>query len=255
MNEQMNKQRLIVIGDTHGLATWQQIVQAHPDASFVFLGDYCDPYTFYKIKDEQVIEQLEAIILFKKTNPDRVTLLLGNHDVHYFKKQSSEGSRYNVNLMHDLKNLYTVNESLFQVAHQHGRLLFTHAGISYPWFTQSFQGNLNLPIASQLQDRREDSSLFYCGAARGGLELFGGIFWADKDELCQILPGFVQVVGHTRVPYIKVSHPHREDKSAAVIYTDSLYEGNYLLIEKEVGGTFHYFEAHLDGSHALELKV
>ena len=33
-----------MIGDVHGLRTWEQVVKKHSNCKYVFLGDYNDPY-------------------------------------------------------------------------------------------------------------------------------------------------------------------------------------------------------------------
>lgn len=64
---------------------WRSAVQKYPDLPTIFLGDYLDPYTYYDgILPSEALEEFNDILHFKKQNSDRVTLLLGNHDVHYF---------------------------------------------------------------------------------------------------------------------------------------------------------------------------
>jgi metallophosphoesterase superfamily enzyme len=70
-----------VFGDLHGLTTWQEIVKDDSYDMNVFLGDYVDSFT---ISDAQILDNLQKLIDYKKSNPDKVTLLWGNHDLMYY---------------------------------------------------------------------------------------------------------------------------------------------------------------------------
>lgn len=237
--------KLIVIGDIHGLSTWCKVIKVHPDAAcYVFLGDYCDPYGL-EISDEMVVDNLIDIISFKKEYPERVILLLGNHDMHYLLPNSSKGSRYNRPLSMILYDLFKNNEVLFQPAYACGRLLFTHAGVLHSWF-ERFHGDFNESIAEQLNNRRGDSALLQCGFLRGGNDEHGGIFWADIDEFVtdDLLPGYIQLVGHNRVISIKVVG-ESTDTTGVIVFCDSLYRNNYLVVEHPSAKDCIYYEENL----------
>ena len=57
-------EKIVVIGDVHGLRTWEQVVERHPDCKYVFLGDYNDPYG-YAITDDEVLDNFRRLIDFK----------------------------------------------------------------------------------------------------------------------------------------------------------------------------------------------
>lgn len=67
--------KLIIIPDVHGRDFWRKAAEDNPDAEFIFLGDYLDPYDFEAISEEEAFHGLEDILRFKEENPDRVTLL------------------------------------------------------------------------------------------------------------------------------------------------------------------------------------
>jgi predicted MPP superfamily phosphohydrolase len=69
----------IAIGDLHGRDTWQQVNTKLYD-KVIFLGDYVDSHT---LSDLVILENLKKIIALKKRPPEKVVLLLGNHDAHY----------------------------------------------------------------------------------------------------------------------------------------------------------------------------
>lgn len=221
-------EKTVAIGDVHGLDSWKDAVEAHPECRVVFLGDYLDPY-FY-VPREKLLDNLRDIIDLKKSRPENVVLLLGNHDLHYFSEYACRGTRFDADIAPDAYRLFTDNIRLFQYAFQDGEYLFTHAGVSRKWFEDDFRGDAEQPVADQLNNPDESrmSALFRVGYARGGSRGYmGGIFWADESELYNPLHGFVQIVGHNRV--MKVTERDGIGDSR-IIFCDCLYNGRYLCI-------------------------
>ena len=219
---------IVAIGDVHGLYSWKPIVEKHPDCRIVFLGDYLDPYEY--IPHKELLANLLAIINLKRARPDDVVLLLGNHDMHYFCSDAPISSRFNYQIGELVSRLFLENLGLFRYAWQVGRTIFTHAGISQQWFVDDFKGNPEKPIADQLNHPADGQvpSLCRVGALRGGrLGETGGIFWADIEELHDPLHGFMQVVGHNRVPEVTV---HQGEHGNKIVFCDCLRNGCYLYI-------------------------
>ena len=75
--------RLYIIPDVHGRDFWRKTVAENPEGDFIFLGDYIDPYPDEGISEEESFMGFKDIIRLKEEHPDRVTLLWGNHDLHY----------------------------------------------------------------------------------------------------------------------------------------------------------------------------
>ena len=214
--------KTIVIGDVHGLETWKSFVRWTYRSKVVFLGDYCDPYQ--SVDDNKVVDNLLKIIAYKRRHPSRVVLLLGNHDMHYLVPELMTCSRYNAYISQTLHAIFMENRSLFQYAYQDGNRIFTHAGISRGWWEECFHGDTSQNIAEQLNciDDTKLPILAQCGWARRGTSPYGGIFWADSSEMEDPLPGFHQIVGHTR-------HSHVEhlviDDNTKVTFCDCLHNG------------------------------
>lgn len=214
---------IVVIGDIHGRRTWKEIVVKHPEDLIVFLGDYGDPYD--EICSNEIISNLREIIQFKKDNPNRVILLLGNHDMHYIFPDFPQGSRYNRNMLYMYRDLFEENWNLFQYAWYSGNILFTHAGVTNSWWQEDFKGSQSYDaesVANQLNNPSESQLriLFQVGYARGGYSRNGGIFWADLEETLEDpLDGIQQVVGHTRVDNIITV---QKSQSTKITYCDSL---------------------------------
>ena len=219
----------IAIGDIHGLDKWKAVVDAHPDSRIVFLGDYFDPYD--DISHADMLANFSEIMELKRSRPEDVVLLLGNHDLHYFNSYAAVGSRYDLELAEVFADIFLDNLYLFQNAYQEGNVVFTHAGISQAWFERDFKGDASKPIADQLNNPADSQmcALHRVGWRRGGrVGALGGIFWADISELDEPLHGCVQVVGHNRVGGI-VEHAGRHDNK--IIFCDCLRTGGYYIVK------------------------
>lgn len=216
--------RIGAIGDLHGRDYWKEFVLNNKIDKWIFLGDYTD--SFYESNDK-ILSNLLDIIQFKKDFPDKVVLLLGNHDLAYMyiDDQRMRCSGFRPEIMFHLNDIFTNNKDLFVNAYQIGDVIFTHAGIQHNWFINRFKGDefqVDYTIAEQLNnplDRKQDDALYQVGALRGGLRHdVGGPFWCDMHELRKPLEGFTQVVGHNPVKNI-----HRyEYKNSYVWYCDCL---------------------------------
>jgi len=211
---------IIAIGDVHGRDAWKEIQNSQAD-QIIFIGDYVDPHR--PIPDFEVLRNFGEIIDFKKSDPERITLLLGNHDAQYLHYPLYQCAGHRADLQETLGNLFLENEDLFQIAWQHNRHLFTHAGVSQGWYDShmsmlnSFAGstlaeNLNEVYGSECRD-----ILFEVGRARGGRSPRGGPIWADHSETqYEYLAGFHQVVGHSRVKDFE----QYGDDNASISYID-----------------------------------
>lgn len=73
--------KIITIGSIHGRDSWKEIVKQDFD-KVIFIGDYFDSFDI-PFKDQ--LQNFQAIIAFKKQNPDRVVLLIGEHDYQYLR--------------------------------------------------------------------------------------------------------------------------------------------------------------------------
>ena len=105
----------------------------------VFLGDYLDAYeSLENIIPEDAIANFEEII--DVTNSaNNITLLLGNHDLHYFPQLlNCYGCRRYNQYKHDISNMFMSNINLFKLAYEininNKNYLFTHAGVLEDWF-------------------------------------------------------------------------------------------------------------------------
>ncbi|MDR2026974.1 MAG: hypothetical protein LBQ01_05355, partial [Prevotellaceae bacterium] len=152
----------------------------------------------------------------KKQNPDRVTLLVGNHELHYYNRRYACG-RFDGSYYEKYREVLTGEETagLFQICKQTGKYLFIHAGLTKDWYDahvaefsklgNTLEEQLNGLLHTGLAVFDEASSYY-----RGGFHRAGSPLWADAAELADEPEHFdtstVQIVGHTQlqtdVPYI-----------------------------------------------------
>lgn len=128
--------------DIHGRTFWKDAVKKFPkeqcpDLNIVFLGDYLDPYESYdKISKEQAYQNFIEILDYAH-NDDRVILLIGNHDWHYFV--SLDTCRLDMKRYDLIRSLFVDNDTqkLFRLTYQteinNQKYLFSHAGITMSW--------------------------------------------------------------------------------------------------------------------------
>lgn len=249
----MQKQEIIVIGDIHGESCWKEIVEKHTGGKYIFLGDYCDPYNQDLFEDD-VLNNLSQIIRFKQEHRDNVILLLGNHDVQYIDDTAELCSRYMVRINDEIEELFKENKDSFQKIYADSNLLFTHAGISQNWFNANFASTDKELFLEAINNPDNACVLNHCGKARGGRMPYGGIFWADKSEMRPPLNGYIQIVGHSRVPEIIFK---KINDDTAIFFCDCLAMGKYLTIEQE-NDSLHFYESQLKDDkmtmlHTLQL--
>ena len=237
--------KLIIIPDVHGRSFWREAVSKNPDGKFIFLGDYLDPYPDEGYIDSEAFQGLEDIIRLKKDRPDDVTLLWGNHDLHYLYPELL-GSRYDFDHAERNAHMFWDNQTLFQMDYEAvaggRRILFSHAGIGKGWLSYYFPTlGFDGPIAELMNDlvgypdfmsALEDVSFF-----RGGDKEYGSMIWADYHEHLNaenLLPDVIQVFGHTQMD-VPVNF---EDKvfcldCGQAFYLDLNDEGIYYLRDSE----------------------
>lgn len=214
-----------VIPDVHGRTFWKEAARGAESRHLLFLGDYLDPYPkgFHgppEFSPEEVIGNFREILGLKKSAPDRVTLLLGNHDCQYLYGRNVCDCRCDYPNYDLIRRLFRENGDCFQIAAESQRggkhFVFVHAGIHDGWMDRHVEGwtpenmvtRLNRMNASALRDGNPERTRFAAALAerdflRGGEHGWGSPVWVDAvtmDEAPRI-DGVVQVVGHTAVRF------------------------------------------------------
>jgi hypothetical protein len=243
--------KLVAIGDIHGRDIWKQIVAKEHDADeFVFVGDYFDSFT---VKGPDQINNFLDIIEFRNTSIyHKVTLLIGNHDYHYYPGIDETGtSGYQTVLAPSIKHVVSDNKQYLQAAYQSGEFVFTHAGLSSEWLddiiedwnvdnvvnkvNELFQYQPGLIAYRSFKMVNETE---WYGAQGYGNESFQGPIWIRPAALMTVnkktlRKKIIQVVGHTPQDNIDI-----EGKSTGGRYyfidTLEYNQGQYLVVEDGV---------------------
>lgn len=214
---------MIIIPDVHGRVFWKEIVKNSED-KIIFLGDYVDPYPGENISLTGALDNLSEIIDYKKSNPSKVILLLGNHDFMYM---DSEHNKYSCR--HDFENepkitkLLMNNRDLFQMNYsievKNKLYIFSHAGILKPWIEKykklfgEFPGSLDkINELYRNWDPEFISSLLEISYYRGGWSDFGSMIWSDvREHSVSCEENIYQIFGHTQLKDKPIIEKHFAD--------------------------------------------
>jgi hypothetical protein len=266
------KMKIMSIGDIHGRNTWKKAIfgsiadynhwrteidngakEAFEDQypnlqtmdKIIFVGDYVDSFDVNNI-DMKL--NLEEIIHLKREYPDKIVLLIGNHDVSYIVPHQI-CSGYRPEMKHDFEDIYRKNDDCFQLAFYHEReveegkikrTLWTHAGVTQGWlkllreiiqkpgfkFLEDFK-DMELARIDELLNKAWEyrlGVLFNVDGDSGGMSQYAGPVWIRPRRLSwEALEGFDQVIGHTPQRTIKVQVTENASESTYTDLIDSIY--------------------------------
>ena len=196
--------KLIVFGDLHGENGWKKHRDKIDSCNYmIFMGDYMDSFTH---TDVNLIHNLDDLINFKCLYPNKVILLLGNHDNQYFLPDDVSNvvcSGFRHHILTKVKPRFRNNLDLFQPAHQVEDILFTHGGLLHEHlkYLNSFFDKKDMRYDTYLNSffKTKINPMLNISPFRGGSDKHSGIFWTDWAELMMEknpLP-INQIVGHT----------------------------------------------------------
>lgn len=214
----------ILIPDVHGRTFWKDVIPYVEDGTpCIFLGDYVDPYPHEGISSLDALKNLRELLDFAYDNRDRVTLLLGNHDLSYLGEPEGlwgvNADRYSLDCGYLYDEYYNENRSLFSICafrEVGGKpFLFSHAGVhpewplwcglfddvEYPYNGQAVAERLESLFHESLYSSERTKfmdSLAMVGSFRGGNAPYGSPVWADVREFGNYRGLFNQVFGHTQ---------------------------------------------------------
>lgn len=200
----------IVIGDLHGRDTWKYIVDHHGlnDVRYIFLGDYVD--THENIGWERQCDNLRALYTFKSEHPDKVVLLIGNHDLQYYDNQLFGCSGFRMNTFRKANWMYKEmidNKVMMPMFIDEFGNLFSHAGVSKFWFDTWYENVTPDDVVSSGQYKLMSLGFSYDGDHTDpyGDDVHQGCTWIrPKSLVSNPIEGYRQFVGHT--PMDKITH-------------------------------------------------
>lgn len=222
--------KLIAIGDIHGRSTWKEIVEVEHDADrIVFIGDYFDSFNI------PVIDQLvnfREIVALKQKYPEKVVLLIGNHDFHYMpyapgERYSGYSEAYAREIWLNLKEILSQMQIIHIERFASVNYLFSHAGVTQSWLevAQESIGTINDMNPVKLSFDSEDKSGY-------GQSIYQSPIWVRPESLVMDVAedeNYVQVVGHTRQPNVKYYEGEYAARVILIDCHDTVPE--YLIIE------------------------
>lgn len=190
--------RILVIGDVHGTSHWKKWFSNGEIPSsidqVVFLGDYMESHQINETLSF-FYENLNEIILLKKVHMDKITLLIGNHDLYYLTDKNSP---------------FYKNIDLFDIGMVNGCYTFSHAG-----FTNSYIESIKEKLQPGESIVKSINNLFHTAVKENNPELLylfdfnqrclddtgdnikQGPLWVRPKSLLEDAYYPTQIVGHT----------------------------------------------------------
>ena len=224
-----NDIKYIVVPDVHGRDFYEKDVNFFLENSeytkIIFLGDYIDPYPNENITPDSALKKFKEIINLKKKYPERITLLIGNHDFHYIDG-SRRGCRMDYYNKDEICSLFINNLDLFDYIKceriGNKNFIFSHAGFCFKWFSyhseifgvcnldnnedakrKAFTYNTikNTDIKALSYYRSILNIIGEVGTSRGGWCNHPSFIWADVTDILMSndvnVANCIQVFGHT----------------------------------------------------------
>lgn len=230
--QNIKKEKTICLGDTHGRQDWKKIVE-QPFDRVIFIGDYLD--TREDITPLEQLENLREIILFKQFNLNKVILLIGNHDYHYWPGIDERYSGYQPQMRASFEYEFRQFGDMFQMAHEQDGIMFTHAGVTEEWLKNNnlTKDDPHFFLLDQINDlfKHQPSKFGFCGFDPYGDNITQSPIWVRPRSLMKDhVKGYKQVVGHTTMKKIEpMAYNEDIDK---FYFIDTLgMSGEYLVIE------------------------
>jgi hypothetical protein len=185
--------KTLFVGDVHGKVEIVEdaLAQEHP---VIFVGDILDSY------DRTIDNHLKCLeLIFKAIDDGKAQCLFGNHELSYMYEHMRCSGYKPVTQMHMDGG---VREDMWK-RFKHfifikPNLLITHAGLTKQLWDKHHLSLESLEETLLRWSQNIHSPAYNIGAARGGWEIAGGIFWCDWNEEFIPIPGLNQIVGHTR---------------------------------------------------------
>jgi predicted phosphohydrolase len=221
--------KIVALGDTHGRDIWKTIVKVEEDFDkFIFIGDYFD--TREDIDVSVQIQNFKEILEFKKANPDKVFLLIGNHDYHYLKGCGETYSGYQQYAAMDINEVLqpAVTSGHLQICHVYDEYIFSHAGLTNTWCENNEIDLYNIEESVNVKFMKNmESFRFEYGENldKSGDDVTQSPIWVRIPSLFRdMVKGFTYIIGHTTVKQMHMANN--------IIAIDCLSTSNeYLVIQ------------------------
>ncbi len=201
-----NLRKIIAIGDIHTSNRWKEVIEREKNADkIIFIADYFDTYN-KGVSITEEIHNAKEIVSYKLENPDKVILLIGNHDYHYLPNVSESYSGFKSSLKLNLINFWNENLKYFKMCHIENDIIFTHAGVSKSWLKRFDikQDSKNLEQDINELFKSKPDAFNFSGYNPYGDDVSQSPIWIrPKSLLKDGIDNYTQIVGHTSMSEIK----------------------------------------------------
>lgn len=188
----------LIVPDIHNkINIADMALKRYPHDHAWFLGDYFDDF-------HDSAEEIVSVAgwVKQKLQDHHTTLLLGNHDYHYWKPFLQKCSGYTERKYNAIRAI--LSEVDFEKMRTHAWVdgwLLSHAGYSnhYAHPVKGLTPEVTIELDRKMRanhDARKLPELFWCGQDRYGNNPHSGIIWQDWFTAKKV-PGVNQIVGHT----------------------------------------------------------
>jgi hypothetical protein len=203
--------KIVALGDTHGRDIWKTIVKIEEDFDkFIFIGDYFD--TRDGIDAITQIQNFKEILEFKKENPDKVILLIGNHDFHYLKGCGETYSGYQQYAAIDINEVLqpALASGHLQICYVYDDLIFSHAGLTNTWCETNeidlynIEESVNVKFMKKMEAFRFE---YGENLDRSGDDVTQSPIWVRiRSLLKDMVKGFTYIIGHTTIKELHMAN-------------------------------------------------
>jgi predicted phosphodiesterase len=227
--------KYVIIGDLHLRCNWKQIIQEENTDKFIFLGDYLSPHGFRPSKLETVESFMNEVLEFKESNPEKVILLRGNHDLNdcgYYWADCFPNDYWSRKYLSSIKDRF-LKDSQWIYKIPDTNIVCSHAGIGQYFLEQCMNKlgieDYNLSIIERINEL-EPSEIFGFNSetifdATGTSETQPCTWIRPYTLLNHGVKDIIQIVGHTPVVKDIVC------LDDCIWLCDSLDLGKYLVID------------------------
>ena len=205
-----------IIGDIHGRTNWQKLIdETRNEITYVFVGDFTDPYYYENIGYSQMLEQTKLLFKFWEEHKDNVIILASNHDLQYMLMEG-ETNRYDIFHAPKINSIFKkYGDALTKAAFQIGeKYLITHAGVTLDWYQKEIDFMRPDTTMEEICDQinklwQKDKKAFtfshnatkfsdYYGESTTHSPIWVRPISLWENNLFGFGSGKIQVVGHTR---------------------------------------------------------
>lgn len=238
--------KALFIGDVHNHSyMFKDIERLDKEYKFdriIFLGDYVDDWL---TDNHNSLETLNTLFKLKEKEPDKYTMLIGNHELSYLGFPCSGHHRELEDLVEQKlkENIHNL-EYYTEIELGNKTFVCSHAGFTNDYICQvlDMYGEWK-PVLDDLQKTKLQNLAYlrYCSRARGGMDSCSSFVWTDRRELMYCPDNLIipyQIVGHT--PASTVGSYISESEELYFVDTHSTYRNgepygdkSYLMYDKE----------------------